>query len=86
MIEVNALSKQFGSLTAVDDISFTMRPGEVFGLLGPNGAGKSTTISCISGLIPPSSGQIAISGHDLIRAPRAAKTRLGIVPQEMAIY
>lgn len=86
MIEVNALSKQFGSFTAVNDISFTMQPGEVFGLLGPNGAGKSTTISCISGLIPPSAGQIAISGHDLIRAPRAAKARLGIVPQEMAIY
>ncbi|PRY19602.1 ABC-2 type transport system ATP-binding protein [Aliiruegeria haliotis] len=86
MIEVNALSKQFGSFTAVDDISFTMQPGEVFGLLGPNGAGKSTTIGCISGLIPPSSGQIAISGHDLIRGPRAAKARLGIVPQELAIY
>ena len=86
MIEVNALSKQFGSFKAVDEISFTMRPGEVFGLLGPNGAGKSTTISCISGLIPPSSGQISISGHDLIRQPCAAKTRLGIVPQELAIY
>ncbi|WP_068118692.1 ABC transporter ATP-binding protein [Tropicimonas marinistellae] len=86
MIEVHALSKHFGSLTAVDEISFTMQPGEVFGLLGPNGAGKSTTIDCISGLIPPSSGQIAIAGNDLIRAPRAAKARLGIVPQEMAIY
>ncbi|MCP4385866.1 MAG: ABC transporter ATP-binding protein [Hyphomicrobiales bacterium] len=86
MISIRSLRKQFGTFTAVEDISFTMRSGEVFGLLGPNGAGKSTTISCISGLIAPSSGQIEIAGHDIVREPRAAKSRLGIVPQEMAIY
>lgn len=86
MITVTDLRKQFGSFTAVEDISLTMHPGEVFGLLGPNGAGKSTTIGCISGLIAPSAGKIEIAGHDIRRDPRAAKARLGIVPQEMAIY
>ena len=86
MIQVRNLRKQFGSFVAVDDVTFATRPGEIYGLLGPNGAGKSTTISCISGLIPPTAGQIEIVGHDVVRDPRAAKARLGIVPQELAIY
>ena len=86
MIDVSNLRKQFGNFTAVEDISFVMRPGEVFGLLGPNGAGKSTTIGCISGLIAPSAGKIEIAGHDIVHQPRSAKARLGIVPQELAIY
>ena len=53
MIDVQGLRKEFGDLVAVDDVSFTARPGEIFGLLGPNGAGKSTTIACISGLLRP---------------------------------
>ena len=86
MITIKSLRKDFGNFTAVEDVSFTMQPGEVFGLLGPNGAGKSTTIGCISGLIAPSDGSVEIAGHDVRRAPRAAKARLGIVPQELAIY
>lgn len=86
MIDVRNLRKQFGSFTAVDDVSFTMRPGEIFGLLGPNGAGKSTTINCVSGLIAPSGGIVEIGGHDIVREPKEAKAKLGIVPQELAIY
>jgi len=86
MIEIETLQKTYGSFTAVADVSFTTEPGEVFGLLGPNGAGKSTTIGCLSGLLKPSSGRIAIAGHDIATDPKAAKARLGIVPQDLAIY
>ena len=86
MIEIETLQKTFGTFTAVADVSFRTEPGEVFGLLGPNGAGKSTTIGCLSGLLKPSSGRIAIAGHDIATDPKAAKARLGIVPQDLAIY
>ena len=86
MIEIDTLQKTFGTFTAVADVSFRTEPGEVFGLLGPNGAGKSTTIGCLSGLLKPSSGRIAIAGHDIATDPKAAKARLGIVPQDLAIY
>jgi ABC-2 type transport system ATP-binding protein len=86
MIEVEALRKEYDELVAVDDVSFTARPGEIFGLLGPNGAGKSTTIGCISGLLSPTGGRVRIQGHDVAREPRAAKARMGIVPQEVALY
>ena len=86
MIEIETLQKMFGTFTAVADVSFRTEPGEVFGLLGPNGAGKSTTIGCLSGLLKPSSGRIVIAGHDIATDPKAAKARLGIVPQDLAIY
>ncbi len=86
MIEVEALHKRYDDLKAVDDVSFTVKPGEVFGLLGPNGAGKSTTIGCISGLIEPTSGRVRVLGHDVIVERRAARESLGIVPQELALY
>jgi len=86
MIEVTDLRKTYKEVTAVDGISFTAEPGRVFGLLGPNGAGKSTTIGCISGLIAPTSGHVRVGGHDVVREPRLAKARLGIVPQEIALY
>lgn len=86
MIEVQSLRKQYGDLVAVDDVSFTAGPGRIFGLLGPNGAGKSTTIGCISGLLTPTAGTVRVLGHDVLRAPRAAKAALGVVPQEIAIY
>ena len=86
MIEVEALHKQYDDLKAVDDVSFTVKPGEVFGLLGPNGAGKSTTIGCISGLIEPTSGRVRVLGHDVIVERRTARESLGIVPQELALY
>jgi len=65
MIEISHLTKRYGSLTAVDDISFTVSPGEVLGFLGPNGAGKSTTMKMITGFISPSAGSIRVCGHDV---------------------
>jgi ABC-2 type transport system ATP-binding protein len=86
MLVVEQLVKEYGDLTAVDDVSFEARAGTVFGLLGPNGAGKSTTINCISGLLTPTAGRIAVSGHDVIKDGTAARRSLGIVPQELALY
>ncbi len=86
MLKVEGLVKQYGDLMAVDDVSFEAAKGSVFGLLGPNGAGKSTLINCISGLFPPTSGRIAVSGHDIIKDGKAARQSLGVVPQEIALY
>jgi ABC-2 type transport system ATP-binding protein len=86
MIEVENLKKQYGDIVAVDDVSFRSRPGEIFGLLGPNGAGKSTTIGCISGLLRPGSGRIRVMGHDVVTDGPASRRRLGVVPQELALY
>ena len=86
MITVQNLRKQYGDLVAVDDVTFTAEPGRIFGLLGPNGAGKSTTIGCISGLLKPTSGRIAVLGHDVVIDSIEARRELGIVPQELALY
>lgn len=86
MLEVSRLVKAFGDTRAVDNISFVVRPGEIFGLLGPNGAGKSTTIGCISGLLQPSSGHISVLGHDVVKSGPAARQGLGVVPQELALF
>jgi ABC-2 type transport system ATP-binding protein len=86
MIEVSELRKSFGDLAAVDGLSFQAQPGEIFGLLGPNGAGKTTTISCLSGLLTPSSGAIRVGGHDVVHDGVAARRVLGVVPQEIALY
>jgi ABC-2 type transport system ATP-binding protein len=86
MIEVEGLRKQYDDLVAVDDVNFVARPGEIFGLLGPNGAGKSTTIGCVSGLLQPTAGRIRVLGHDVTTDGQASRARLGVVPQELAIY
>ncbi len=86
MLSVDHLVKQYGDFVAVDDISFDAAERTVFGLLGPNGAGKSTAINCISGLLTPTAGRIAVSGHDVVKDGKAARRSLGIVPQELAIY
>lgn len=86
MIEVTHLRKTFNAFVAVDDVSFTAHPGQIFGLLGPNGAGKTTTISCISGLLLPSSGNVRVIGHDVVREGTAARRTLGVVPQDIALY
>ncbi len=86
MLQAEHLVKQYGDFTAVDDVSFNAGKGSVFGLLGPNGAGKSTTISCISGLLAPTSGHVSVAGHDTVAEGKAARKSLGIVPQELALY
>src|ERR1700730_3357460 len=86
MIEVEHLSKRYGDFTAVDDVTFSALPGEIFGLLGPNGAGKTTTIGCISSLLTPTSGHVRIMGHDVVREGMTARRSVGVVPQEIALY
>ena len=86
IVDVKSLVKRFGELAAVDDVSFSIEEGEVFGLLGPNGAGKTTTISMVSCLIEPAAGSITVDGHEVATAPAAVKASLGIVPQEVALY
>jgi ABC-2 type transport system ATP-binding protein len=80
------LQKSYGDVHAVDGISLQVARGEVFGLLGPNGAGKTTTISMMTGLFPPDSGSITVDGLDLATETNAVKAKLGLVPQELALY
>jgi ABC-2 type transport system ATP-binding protein len=86
VIEVRGLRKTYGDVVAVDDVSFRVEPGEVFGLLGPNGAGKSTTIGCLSGLVTPSAGAASVLGRDVATDGPASRRGLGVVPQELAVY
>ncbi len=86
IVEVRALTKRFNELVAVNEVSFSIEEGEVYGLLGPNGAGKTTTISMMSCLIEPTSGAIMVDGYDSVREPGALKAALGVVPQEVALY
>src|SRR3972149_5461702 len=82
-IDLVALSKNYGAVRALDDITLQVREGEFFGLLGPNGAGKTTLISIISGLARASSGQALVMGFDVVRDYRQARRALGGVPQEL---
>ena len=86
MIEVTGLSKVFGTFTAVRDLSFTVRPGEVLGLVGPNGAGKTTTLRAIAGIIPPTTGKVGLAGHDLLTAPAEAKRALAFFTDEPRLF
>lgn len=86
VLSVEGLTRSFGNRRAVDGISFEIAPGETFGLLGPNGAGKTTTISMICGLVPPDAGRITLCGHADGPATPEARSRLGYVPQDLAIY
>ena len=86
MIELLSLTKRFGDLAAVSDLTFTVRAGEIFGFLGPNGAGKTTTVKMLSGLLLPSSGTARIAGFDVVREPLEAKRRLGLIPDEPFVY
>jgi ABC-2 type transport system ATP-binding protein len=86
MIEIRNLSKRYGALTAVDDISFNVSPGEVLGFLGPNGAGKSTTMKMITGFLAPTSGSISVCGHDVQDDPLAAKAVMGYLPEGAPSY
>jgi ABC-2 type transport system ATP-binding protein len=83
-IQINSVSKRYGSLVALDRVDLAITQGEFFGLLGPNGAGKTTLISIIAGLVRASSGSVAIMGHDVVDDFRAARLSVGVVPQELA--
>ena len=86
IVDVRNLVKRFGDLVAVDDVSFSIEQGEIFGLLGPNGAGKTTTISMLSCLLQPTAGEALLDGHPVTSEPTAVKSTLGVVPQEVALY
>jgi ABC-2 type transport system ATP-binding protein len=86
MLEVRHLSKRFTGIVAVDDVSFTARPGEITGYLGPNGSGKSTTMKMITGLIEMTSGEILFNGEPIQRDLIAYKQRMGYVPEEPHLY
>jgi ABC-2 type transport system ATP-binding protein len=84
IIEVSHLVKQFGEHRAVNDVSFTVERGEIFGLLGPNGAGKSTTIKMLTTLLSPTSGQARVNGFDIVHQTTAVRHSIGYVPQALS--
>ncbi len=86
MIQLKSLTKIYRTVKAVDGVDLSIDRGAVFGLLGPNGAGKSTTISMISTLLKPTSGQVLYKGVDVVEQPKLIRPQLGIVPQEIALY
>src|SRR5215213_6649481 len=86
MLLAQDLHMSYGHTHAVRGVSFIIPRGEIFGLLGPNGAGKTTTISMLAGLLKPTGGQIVVAGLDLQTSASAAKARIGLVPQELALY
>ena len=86
MIEVQHLSKRYGSFTAVDDVSFRAESGEILGFLGPNGAGKTTTMRIITGYMPASEGTATVAGHDVFTQPIEAKRKTGYLPETPPLY
>jgi ABC-2 type transport system ATP-binding protein len=86
MIRTEHLCKRYESVTAVEDVTFQVRPGEVLGFLGPNGAGKTTTMRMLAGFVTPTSGKASICGHDVESAPLAAKEQLGYLPEGAPSY
>lgn len=86
MIEVSHLTKKYGPLLAVDDISFTAAEGEILGFLGPNGAGKTTTMNMITGYLSITDGSVSIGGYDILENPLEAKQRIGYLPEQPPLY
>jgi ABC-2 type transport system ATP-binding protein len=86
MIECQGLTKHYGRLRAVDDLSFRVEPGEVLGFLGPNGAGKTTTMRIVAGFLPATSGTVTVSGFDVETQPTQAKSRIGYLPEGAPSY
>ena len=86
LIEVDRLTKSFGPFIAVDDISFSLKRGEVLGFLGPNGAGKTTTMRMITGFLSPTKGNISVCGHDVSEYPIEIKEKIGYVPEGAPLY
>jgi ABC-2 type transport system ATP-binding protein len=85
-VEVEHLSKHFGDFKAVDDVSFTVAPGEVFGFLGPNGAGKSTTMKMLTGILAPTAGAGRVAGFDVTQDPHAVRSNIGYMSQKFSLY
>ena len=86
MIEVKNLTKRYGDIKALDDISFTVDTGEVLGFLGPNGAGKSTTMNIITGYISSTSGTVTVDGTEILENPRETKRKIGYLPEIPPLY
>ncbi len=86
MIEVDHLSKRYGTFTAVDDVSFRVESGQILGFLGPNGAGKTTTMRIITGYMPATSGKATVAGFDVFEQPLEAKRRTGYLPETPPLY
>jgi ABC-2 type transport system ATP-binding protein len=86
MIELDNVSRSYGRKVAVDGLSLTVQPGELFALLGPNGAGKTTSIKMLVGLLRPDRGAVRVCDHDVVRQPRAAAQQLGYVPDQAFLY
>ena len=85
-IELKNITKKYGDLIAVDNISLNVSQGEIFGFIGPNGAGKTTTIKIIGGLISPDLGSVKISGIDILKNPVCAKKKIGFIPDRPFLY
>ena len=86
MIEVQHLTKRYGRVTAVDDVSFRVERGEILGFLGPNGAGKTTTMRILTGYMPASEGRATVAGYDVFAQPVEAKRRTGYLPETPPLY
>ena len=86
MIEVQGLTKRYGRTTAVDDLNFSVRKGEILGFLGPNGAGKTTTMRVITCFLPPTLGKVTVAGYDVMREPLEVKRRVGYLPETPPLY
>ncbi|NLM27382.1 MAG: ATP-binding cassette domain-containing protein [Clostridiaceae bacterium] len=86
MIEIQNLTKHYGEIRAVEDVSFTVEKGEILGFLGPNGAGKTTTMNIVTGYIPSTSGTVRVSGYDIMDHPREVKKRIGYMPEHPPLY
>ncbi len=86
MIEVEQLTKRFGSFTAIEDVSFEVAAGEIVGFLGPNGAGKSTTMRILAGVFPPTHGHVRIAGHDVVADSLRARAVVGYFPERVSVY
>ena len=86
MIELKNLSCQYGDTIALDDVSFTVPSGQIFGYLGPNGAGKTSTVRLLTGMMTPASGTASVAGFDIVESPFEVKKRVGYVPESGAVY
>jgi ABC-2 type transport system ATP-binding protein len=86
MIKVEGLTKRYGDVTAIEDLSFQVEKGEIVGFLGPNGAGKTTTMRIITGFLPSTDGTVSVSGHDIFEKPMEVKKKIGYLPEHPPLY